>query len=139
MQKPRWPAPRTILAFVIVVLIACVLTVFVIAGHDPYLVQDSVDWVRGIVGPGPVAAIENTFYQAADVYNRVHYNVTGDSSSWQLASTDPTADQSGPNRREWFSRRAARSDWKAGQRQMASRESCGVRSPWLPRVPSPPV
>lgn len=81
-------APLTILALSILILIACVALGLVIAGREPYLVQNSVDWVRGIVGPGPVAAIENTFYRVADVYNRARYRVIGDSLSWHLATPD---------------------------------------------------
>jgi hypothetical protein len=87
---------RKILAFSILALTACVAFGLVAAGRDPYLVQNSVDWVRGIVGPGPVAAIENTFYQVADVYNRARYQITGDSLSWRLATPNlAKTDQTG--------------------------------------------
>ena len=56
----------------------------------PDLVTNTVDRVREIVGPAPVAAVETAYYQAVDQYNRLHYRITGKSDTWQLAVSDAT-------------------------------------------------
>jgi hypothetical protein len=70
--------------FVCLCLLAAVAVGPALIQAHPTLVTDTVDRVREVVGPGPVAAVEGAYYRAADVYNRLKYRVTGRSDAWQL-------------------------------------------------------
>jgi len=56
------------------------------ARMNPDLVGRAVEAVRGVVGPAPVAAAENVFYQVADWVNRTRYQLTGAAPSWQWSA-----------------------------------------------------
>src|SRR5574341_1337974 len=50
-------------------------------------VAQVVDMVRNVVGPRPVAMVEETVFWVEDWFNRTTYQVTGNSSSgWQLVA-----------------------------------------------------
>jgi hypothetical protein len=78
-------------ALAVVILLAVFVLGLTFARSNPTGVAAAADWARGIVGPGAVAAVEDVYYRGADVYNRLHYRLTGDTSSWTLAGPLPTA------------------------------------------------
>jgi len=91
-MKPR--RSRWLLVFPI--LFVLLLGSVVVAGPrfiqaNPDIVINMVDWVRNVVGPAPVSAVENTYYRIVDVYDRLRYQLTGQSTTWEL--TAPTLDQ----------------------------------------------
>ncbi|MGE5602987.1 MAG: phosphodiester glycosidase family protein [Nitrososphaerales archaeon] len=71
-----------------IVLVAC-LAASILGGPrfiqaHPDAVTNTVDWVRNIVGPGPVATIENTYYRVVDMYDQWRYHATGQAAGWSL-------------------------------------------------------
>jgi hypothetical protein len=76
--------------FLVAILVALVLaTAVVIFGSmtllraEPDLVGKAVEAVRSVVGPAPVAAVENVMYEATDWLNRTRYQLTGSAPTWQ--------------------------------------------------------
>ncbi len=69
-----------------VVILGIAVTGSVLLKVQPQTVTDAVDWVRNIVGPQPVAAVESTYYRAADYFTRLTYQLTGKASTWTLAA-----------------------------------------------------
>jgi hypothetical protein len=83
--------PRRRWALLLLLVLVLCLAAAVVAGPrliqaHPDLVTNTVDRVREIVGPAPVAAVETAYYQLVDQYNRLHYRITGRSDTWQLAA-----------------------------------------------------
>lgn len=84
MRRRHW-ALLLLLTLVLCLAVAVVAGPRLIQAH-PDLVTNTVDRVREIVGPAPVAAVETAYYQVVDQYNRLRYRITGKSDSWQLAA-----------------------------------------------------
>jgi len=67
-------------------VLAIVIVVFgsvTLARAEPDLVGKAVEAVRSVVGPAPVAAVENVMYEATDWLNRTRYQLTGSAPTWQ--------------------------------------------------------
>ena len=76
--------------FLVAILVALVLaTAVVVFGSvilvraKPDLVGKAAEAVRSVVGPAPVAAVENVVYEATDWLYRTRYQLTGSAPSWQ--------------------------------------------------------
>lgn len=72
-------------AFLVLLLLGAVVAGPGVIQSHPALVTDTVDRVRAIVGPKPVSVVEGAYYRLLDVYNRLHYQATGQTDTWQLA------------------------------------------------------
>jgi hypothetical protein len=90
-QSRRRRAWLRILLLVLAALAGAFLLTLEVARSRPDLVVRTVDSVRNVLGPAPVAVAEDAFYQAADLYNRLHYQLVGDSGAWSLESSGPGA------------------------------------------------
>jgi hypothetical protein len=84
-RTPR-PASRWLLPATLLVLLAG------LARADPDLAGRAVDTARQVVGPAPIAFIEDNFYRAADAYDRLRFRLTGAGPGWQLADGASVAD-----------------------------------------------
>jgi hypothetical protein len=69
--------------FLAVTFISC-------AGFYAYANSDlmvrAVEWVRDIVGPRPVAIVEEMAFKIEDWYHHINYQVTGNASTWQFVT-----------------------------------------------------
>jgi Phosphodiester glycosidase len=68
-----------------------------LARAEPDLAGRAVEAVRRVVGPAPVAAVENVVYEATDWLNRTRYQLTGSAPTWQWTDAPAAA---APSERE---------------------------------------
>jgi len=92
-----------LIRFLVVLSFVAMSVVFgsvTLARAEPDLVGKAVEAVRSVVGPAPVAAVENVVYEATDWLNRKRYQLTGSAPTWQWsdapAGTAPAEQEAAP-------------------------------------------
>jgi hypothetical protein len=75
-----------LVAIPVALVLATAVLVFgsvTLARTEPDLVGNAAESVRRVVGPAPVAAVENVVYEVTDWLNRTRYQLTGSAPTWQ--------------------------------------------------------